>query len=237
MCAVHRMLDELSKYGLTEIQTKVYYHLLKLGRTPSTDIAKALGVHRSEVYRILRELSQMGIATEHSGRPILFTPAPPEKALDILFQERLKNVESLKGSMPKLIEWLDSQAKARKARPSVLLIDDDESITKALSPILEANGFDVDVAGDASQALEKSRVRLYNLALVDIRLPDMQGTKLLKALKDENPEIKGIIITGYPSTEYAVEALDVGADAFLTKPFSPPELLAKMKEKLEERTE
>lgn len=233
MRAVPRMLDEVSRFGLTEIQTKVYYHLLKLGRTSSTDIAKKLGVHRSEVYRVLRELGEMGIVTEHRGRPILFTPTPPEKALDILFQERMKNVERLRDNKPKIIEWLSSQTKAKKIRPSVLLIDDDESVTKALSLVLVTNGFDVDVAGDARQALEKSRLKAYDLALVDVRLPDMPGTKLLKTLKEENPEIRLIIITGYPSTEYAVDAIDADADAFLIKPVNPSELLAKMKEKLQ----
>ena len=233
MRAVPRMLDELSRFGLTEIQTKVYYHLLKLGRTSSTDIAKKLGVHRSEVYRVLRELGEIGIVPEHRGRPILFTPTPPEKALDILFQERMKNVEWLRDNMPKIIEWLNSQTKAKKIRSSVLLIDDDESVTKALSLVLVTNGFDVDVAGDASQALEKSRLKAYDLALVDVRLPDMPGTKLVKTLKEENPEIRLIVITGYPSTECAIDAIDADADAFLIKPINPSELLAKMKEKLQ----
>jgi len=225
-----KLLDELSKYGLTEIQAKSYCSLLRLGKTSAMEIAKALSVHRSEVYRVLRQLEEKGIVTEHSGRPILFTPAPPEEALDILLQEQLKKGEYLEGNLPKMIDWLRSQTKLREIGPSVLLIDDDESIRMTLSHVLKGNGFDVDVAADGRQALEKARLRPYNIALIDIRLPDIEGTKLLKMLKKENDEIKQMIITGYPSIQNTVEALNEGADAYIIKPFLPSDLIAKMRE-------
>lgn len=230
MDTIDKMLNELCKYGLTEIQAKVYYILIRLGKTSSTSIAKKLRIHRSEVYRVLRELQEKGIITEHKGRPTLFTPASSEEALKILLQEQLKKTEHLKRNLPKLVDWLDSQ----KARPSVLLIDDDESIRKTIAGTLKMSGFDVDTASDGSEALKKSRLRHYNLALVDIRLPDIEGTKLLKMLKTENREIKEIIITGYPSVKNAIEAINEGADAYIIKPFKLQELLAIMKEKLVE---
>ena len=218
---------------MTEVQAKVYYHLLRLGRTSSTKVAKELGVHRSEVYRVLRELAEKGIVTEHKGkRPTIFTPAPPEEALNILLQERAKTLERLREGMPKLVAWLNSHAKGKKIRPSVLLIDDDETIRKTLSRTLTREGFSVDTAPDGKQALEKSQLRHYDLALVDIRLPDMDGTRLLRMLREKSPEIKEIIITGYPSIENAVKAIDEGADAYIIKPLKPPDLLAKIREKL-----
>jgi len=229
------MLDQLPEYGLTEIQAKVYYQLLRLRRTPSTKIAKELGIHRSEVYRVLRELSEKGIVTEHkNGRPILFTPTPPEDALDILIQERTKTLQRLKDNAPKLTAWLNSQTKIKKIKLSILLVDDDETIRRTLSRALEGEGFKVDTARDGKQALEKSRLKFYSLAVVDIRLPDMDGTKLLSMLREENPEITEIIITGYPSIENAVQAIDQGADAYIIKPFNPSDLLAKIREKLKQ---
>jgi len=230
MDTMHKMLNELCKYGLTEIQAKVYCVLTRLGKTSSTSIAKKLRIHRSEVYRVLRELQEKGIITEHMGRPTLFKSASSEEALKILLQEQLKKTEHLKRNLPKLVDWLDSQ----KARPSVLLIDDDESIRKTTAGTLKMSGFNVDTASDGSEALKKSRLRHYNLALVDIRLPDIEGTKLLKMLKTENREIKEIIITGYPSVENAIEAINEGADAYVMKPFKLQELLATVKEKLVE---
>ena len=229
------MLDQLPEYGLTEVQAKVYYHLLTLGRTSSTKVAKELDVHRSEVYRVLRELAEKGIVTEHKGkRPILFTPTPPEEALDILLQQQAKTLKRLREGKPKLAAWLTSHADVKKTGQSVLLVDDDETIRKALTRTLTREGFGVDTAPDGKQALEKSQLRHYDLALVDIRLPDMEGTKLLKMLREKTPEIKEIIITGYPSIENAVKAIDEGAGAYLIKPLNLPSLLAKIREKMEE---
>jgi len=227
------MLDQLPEYGLTEVQAKVYYHLLTLGRTSSTKVAKQLDVHRSEVYRVLRELAEKGIVTEKKGkRPILYTPTPPQEALEILLQQQAKTLERLREGMPKLVGWLNSHAKAKKATPSVLVIDDDKTIRKTLTRMLAREGFSVDTAPNGKQALEKSQLKHYDLALVDIHLPDMEGTKLLKMLREKNPEIKEIIITGYPSLENALQAIDEGADAYIVKPLNPPDLLAKIREKL-----
>jgi len=227
------MLDQLPEYGLTEVQAKVYYHLLTLGRTSSTKVAKQLDVHRSEVYRVLRELAEKGLVTEEKGkRPILYTPTPPEEALEILLQQQAKTLQRLREGKPRLVAWLNSHANVKKIRPSVLVIDDDETIRKVLARTLAKEGFKVDTAPNGKQALEKSQLRHYDLALVDIRLPDMEGTKLLKMLREKNPEIIEIIITGYPSIKNAVQGVNDGADAYLIKPINPPDLLAKIREKL-----
>jgi CheY-like chemotaxis protein/predicted transcriptional regulator len=229
------MLDQLPEYGLTEVQAKVYYHLLTLGRTSSTKVAKQLDVHRSEVYRVLRELAEKGLVTEEKGkRPILYTPTPPEEALEILLQQQAKTLQRLREGKPRLVAWLNSHANVEKIRPHVLIIDDDETIRKTLSSTLKHEGFNVDTAPNGKQALEKSQLKHYDLALVDIRLPDMEGTKLLKMLREKNPEIKEIIITGYPSIESALQAIDEGADAYIIKPLNPPALLAKIRQEMKE---
>jgi sugar-specific transcriptional regulator TrmB len=178
------MLDQLSDYGLTEVQTKVYYHLLTLGETSSTKVAKQLNIHRSEVYRVLRELAERGLVTEKKGRrPILYAPTPPEEALNLLIQRQARTLQRLREGKPRLVAWLNSHANIKKMKPSVLLIDDDETIRKTLAHTLTKEGFSVDTAPNGKQALEKSRLKHYDLALVDIRLPDMEGSNLLKMLK------------------------------------------------------
>ena len=129
---------------------------------------------------------------------------------------------------------MNSHVNVKKIRPSVLIIDDDETIRKTLTRTLTKEGFDVDTAPNGKQALEKSQLKHYDLALVDIRLPDMEGTKLLKMLREKTPKIKEIIITGYPSIENAVKAIDEGADAYVIKPLNPSDLLAKIRQKMEE---
>jgi CheY-like chemotaxis protein/predicted transcriptional regulator len=229
------MLDELQSFGLTPIQAKVYYHLLMFGRASSIRIAKEVGVHRSEVYRVLRELAEKGVATERDeGRPIQYEAKPPKEVLQILLQEHEKKLEHLRKTLPEAVAWLDSKANIKGIKPSILLIDDDETIRKSLSHALGDEGYRVDVAENGGQALEKARGKQYAIALVDIRLPDMDGTKLLSMLKVENPQIKQIIITGYPSIENAAQAIDEGAAAYIMKPFQPSDLILKIREKLEE---
>jgi len=229
------MLDQLSQFGLTETQAKVYYHLLKLGTSPATKITKEVGVHRVEVYRALRELAEKGIVTEHKGkRPSLFTSVPPDDAISILLQHQTETFTHLRDLAPKLIAWLNSQTKVAKVRPSVLLIDDDETIRRMLAGTLVREGFKVDTAADGRGALEKSRLNHYDIALLDIRLPDLDGTTLIRKLRKGNPGMKEIVITGYPSVENAARAMDEGADAYLTKPVKMADLLTKIAQKLRE---
>jgi len=229
------MLDRLERYGLTKLETQVYYRLLHSGTTSPSDIAEQLVVHRSEVYRVLRRLAERGLVTEHKGtRPILFTATPAQEVINILLRERTDTLQHLTDEAPELAAWLNSQTNMDKAKQSVLLIDDNESIRKALSRTLGNAGFIVDTAQDGREALEKCRLRLYHLALVDIRLPDIEGIKLLRMLREQIPGIKEIIITGYPSVENAIQAVNDGADAYFVKPFNPSDLLAEIGEKLKQ---
>ena len=227
------MLDRLPEYGLTEVQTKVYYHLLTLGETSSTKVAKQINVHRSEVYRVLRELAKKGIVTEKKGeRPILYTPTPPEEALNILLEQQSKTLQRLREGKPRLAAWLNAHTNIKTIRPYTIIIDDDETIRTTLSRTLRDEGFNADTAPDGKTALKKSQLRHYDLALIDIRLPDMEGTNLLKILREKNPKIKEIIMTGYPSIENAIKVIDDGANAYLVKPLNPSAVLAKIREKL-----
>jgi len=85
--------------------------------------------------------------------------------------------------------------------------------------------------------MEKSSTRFYNLVLLDIMLPDIQGTELLTKMHRTTPKTMKIMITGFPSFDNAVEALNMGADAYLLKPVELEELLSVVKEKLYEQEE
>jgi len=124
-----------------------------------------------------------------------------------------------------------------KMKERILIVDDDESICRTLSLILQEEGYETDVAYTGKEAIEKTKTNFYNAALLDIKLPDMEGTKLLTALKKTFPEMVKIMVTGYPSLENAVEALNYGADAYIMKPVNPEELLRVIREKLEKQRE
>jgi len=121
-----------------------------------------------------------------------------------------------------------------KDKPSVLIVEDDINIRETLSSILQQRGYNTDTAKNGREAIQKSKAKFFNLALLDIKLPDMEGTKLLTTMHENLPKMVKIMITGYPSLENAVEALNLGADAYVIKPVKPQNLLALMEEKLEE---
>jgi DNA-binding response OmpR family regulator len=122
------------------------------------------------------------------------------------------------------------------AKKRILVIDDDKSILRTFTRILQKNGYDIEVAETGKEAIEKSKMRRYDLALIDIRLPDMDGTDLLVKLQKTMVDAVKIMITGFPSLETGVKALDEGADAYLVKPVKPEELIALINEKLKVST-
>jgi len=119
----------------------------------------------------------------------------------------------------------------------ILVVDDDESIRKVLSAILQERGYAVDVAATGEEAIAKSKTNFYNLALVDIRLPDMEGTQLLTSMKNTTPRMIRIIITGYPSLKNAIEAVNKGADGYVLKPVNMDNLLTTVAEHLKKQQE
>ncbi len=119
----------------------------------------------------------------------------------------------------------------------ILMVDDDETIRKSITTVLEEKGYLVDTAENGRAAIRKSEKEVYNLALIDIRLPDMDGVQLLTALKETAPKMVKIIITGYPSLQNAVESVNKGADGYIVKPIKMGELLAMIKEHLKKQQE
>ena len=117
----------------------------------------------------------------------------------------------------------------------ILVVDDDPTILQTLKAILQSEGYSVDTAETGEEAIEKSRAYQYNLALLDIRLPDMEGTRLLTKMCFRSPRMRTIMITGYPSLESAIESLNSGADGYMVKPLDPENLLKIIEDKLNEQ--
>jgi DNA-binding NtrC family response regulator len=122
-------------------------------------------------------------------------------------------------------------------QPRILIIDDQESIRKSLKLALEREGYLADTAENGREAIRKSKGEFYNLALVDLRLPDMDGVELLTKIRQTVPEMVKIIITGYPALENAIEAVNRGANGYIVKPYTMEKLLHKIKEQLQKQQE
>ena len=114
----------------------------------------------------------------------------------------------------------------------ILVVDDDESIRNTVKAILEDEGYVVDLAATGTEAIKRTEETAYNVALLDIRLPDMEGVELLKLMKDAVPRTRKIMVTGYRSMQNAVVALNKNADAYLIKPVDIEKLLNTVKEQL-----
>jgi len=119
----------------------------------------------------------------------------------------------------------------------ILVIDDDENIRKVLETILEDEGYIVETAETAKKGIEKSEKAFYNLALIDVRLPDMEGIELLSKLRNTKPKMRKIIVTGYPTLQNAVAAVNKGADAYVMKPFEVEKILQTIREQLKKQEE
>lgn len=121
--------------------------------------------------------------------------------------------------------------------PRILVIDDDENIRTVFKMNLEDRGYEVDSAANGQEALDKASRRFYNIALIDIKLPDMEGTALLDTFNEKLPKMKKIIVTGFPTIENAMKAVNEGADGYILKPVKMEALIETIEEHLSKQRE
>jgi DNA-binding response OmpR family regulator len=114
----------------------------------------------------------------------------------------------------------------------ILIVDDDTSILRVFKTLLEKAGYVVETAETGKEALSHLKSAKFDLCLVDVKLPDMDGTELLLEIA-ETPETVKIIITGFSTEKVGIKAADYGADDFLVKPVRAEELLAIIRQRLE----
>jgi two-component system NtrC family response regulator len=116
----------------------------------------------------------------------------------------------------------------QETKKKVLIVDDDKQILSTLTQILEKAGYTVETAETAAEANKKLEQNQYSVALIDIRLPDAEGTDLLLKIPKTSNTAR-IIITGYSTVEYGEKSAEYGADDFLVKPVKAKELLDSVK--------
>ena len=122
------------------------------------------------------------------------------------------------------------------ATPSkIIIIDDDAGLGEVLGDILSQEGYQTTTVQTGEGAIKKCQMQTFDVALVDIKLPDMEGTELLELLKKITPTTLLIVMTGYPSLDNAVRSLNLGADNYIVKPFKSQKLLEQIKAQLERR--
>ena len=117
----------------------------------------------------------------------------------------------------------------------LLIIDDDPGICETLSDIFEDRGYSVTIANTGSEAIDKAKQAAFDAALIDMKLPDMDGGELLKEFKKAYPEKVCIIITGHASLQNAVKALEEGASGYFIKPLVIEEVVHQVEEALDKQ--
>ena len=111
----------------------------------------------------------------------------------------------------------------------ILLADDEKDLSKAVGTILTYSNYDVDIVSNGKEALEKINNTIYDLIILDIMMPVMDGIQALKEIRKNNIKTPVILLTAKSQVDDKVEGLDSGANDYLTKPFDKKELLARIR--------
>ena len=117
---------------------------------------------------------------------------------------------------------------------TILVVDDDREILSSFMHILSEGGYGVETAETGHEAIEKCKRGSHDLALLDIKLPDMDGTQLLEQLQGIDPKMRTIMVTGYAGLDAALRSLILQANAYVQKPVDPDELLKVVRATLNE---
>jgi len=117
----------------------------------------------------------------------------------------------------------NEQQEVQPMKP-VLIVEDETIMRESLRDWLKNEGYEVDTAGEGEEALSKIAETRFGVVVLDLRLPGRDGLQVLKEATDQDPNLKGIVITAYPSIETAVEAMKIGAVDYRVKPFTPDTL-------------
>jgi two-component system alkaline phosphatase synthesis response regulator PhoP len=111
---------------------------------------------------------------------------------------------------------------------SILVVEDEEALALGVRDALQHAGFEADVSHDGKRALGMLREREYDLVVLDLMLPGVNGLEILRTLRTENHRIRVLILTAVADEADVVRGFELGADDYMAKPFSPKELVARV---------
>jgi excisionase family DNA binding protein len=135
-----------------------------------------------------------------------------------------------------VLRWLrrneETRPASRDATPRVLVVDDDDSVRGWMSGVLNGHGFHADAVPDGATGLDRLAQTSYDLAIVDLRMPGLDGLSVLRQLRARGDSLPVIVVTGYSTEASAVEALNIGVSFYLTKPLRLTPLLGAVNDAL-----
>jgi DNA-binding response OmpR family regulator len=197
---------------------------------------KMPGIDGEEVFRrVQRDHPELPVImlTGHGSVPHAFTTAKKGIADYIA---KPCDMDELALRIRKVIESAGAQKLGEGEEDiRVLLVDDERELLESLGPVLGRRRMDVSTAQTPSLAFEILKQKPIEVAVLDVRLPEMDGLEVLKLMKKEFPQVEVILLTGFPSVSSALEGVKGGAYAYVTKPVEPDELVAKIRAARERR--
>lgn|SRR5689334_14699425 len=110
--------------------------------------------------------------------------------------------------------------------PRILIVDDEDDLRLLLHESLEGHGYDITSASDGDEAIELLKRQRFDLALLDIHMPNVNGIQVLKYIKEHSPHTRAVMLTGYADLSHAMEAKEHGAVEFIGKPYKLNDILA-----------
>jgi len=120
--------------------------------------------------------------------------------------------------------------------PRILVVDDEMIVCESCKRILEEDGYEVEIALNGMEALDKLKANSFDILITDLKMPGIDGMEVLKTSRREYPETVVIMITGFSTVETAVEAMKLGAFDYIPKPFTPDEVSIVVKKAIEKKT-
>jgi DNA-binding NtrC family response regulator len=111
------------------------------------------------------------------------------------------------------------------ANVKILVVDDDPIVLDSCKRVFEAEGLEVCLVSSTGKALEAIKNNVFDIVLIDVKMPEQDGMYLMRAVKRQWPELPIVVMSGYSTPETIAEGLQLGAEEFIAKPFTPDELL------------
>ena len=112
------------------------------------------------------------------------------------------------------------------AKNKILVVDDEDALRTVLSAELEGEGYQVTTAADGQEAINVLTSSVFDLILLDIKMPNVDGFEVLKFVKEKHPKTKVIMLTGFADLKNAIESKKLGAEDFVSKPYDLVDLLS-----------
>ena len=180
------------------------------------EVLEYLQVNLRTVYRLIKAGKLPAVRV---GRQWRFRKGDLDAWLESQRARTARSAQALSSSSP-------SAPTASTARPRILVVDDEASIRDLLSKTLALADYDVDVAPDGREAVERLRMLAYDLLITDLKMPGMDGLGVIREARRLKADLPVIIITGFSTEASAIEAANLGVAGYLTKPFRVPRVLA-----------